>query len=117
MHGLRPDTLWSSAQRVKKGRGRLASSPFYFIRYHFFLQKLSPSFFLFPSLFFFMIYNCDAVILQPTRGELIMVKGLSRVVLLLLFFITVVTTFAWGQVREVTIVYSNDINGQIDPVG
>jgi hypothetical protein len=46
-----------------------------------------------------------------------MVKGLSRVVLLLLFFITVVTTFAWGQVREVTIVYSNDINGQIDPVG
>jgi hypothetical protein len=64
-----------------------------------------------------MIYDCDAVILRHKRGEITMVKRLTRVVLLLLLFITVTTPFAWGQVRQVTILYSNDIQGQIDPVG
>jgi hypothetical protein len=104
-------------RELKRGGGEFPPPLFIFYDYHFFLQKLPRSFFLFLSFFFFMIYTCDAVILRPTRGELIMVKGLSRVVLLLLFFITVVTTFAWGQVRQVTIIYSNNINGLIDPIG
>jgi len=36
---------------------------------------------------------------------------------LLFFFIAVITSYAWGEVRQVTILYSNNVNGQIYPAG
>lgn len=44
-------------------------------------------------------------------------RGLMRIVVALLFFIAGVAPLAWGEVRQVTILYSNDINGQIYPAG
>lgn len=37
----------------------------------------------------------------------------------LLFFLSIMTTapYAWGEVRYITILYSNSINGQIYPAG
>jgi hypothetical protein len=44
-------------------------------------------------------------------------RGLMRIVVALFFFVTGLTSFAWGAVKQVAIIYSNDINGQIDPIG
>jgi hypothetical protein len=46
-----------------------------------------------------------------------MVKGLMRIVAALVFLLLGLTPFAWGEVRQVTIIYSNNINGQIYPAG
>ena len=46
-----------------------------------------------------------------------MLTGVSRIVFLLFLFVTMVTPYAWAQERDVTIVYSNNINGQIYPAG
>jgi hypothetical protein len=46
-----------------------------------------------------------------------MVTRLARIVFLIFLLVTVVAPYAWGQGREVTIVYSNNINGQIYPAG
>jgi hypothetical protein len=46
-----------------------------------------------------------------------MVTGLSRIVFLIFLLVTVVAPYTWAQGREVTIVYSNNINGQIYPAG
>jgi hypothetical protein len=44
-------------------------------------------------------------------------RRLMRIVAAIFFFVMGVTPFAWGEVTQVTIIYSNNINGQIDPVG
>jgi hypothetical protein len=44
-------------------------------------------------------------------------RGLMRIVVALFFFVTGVTPYAWAKGRDVAIVYSNNINGQVDPVG
>ena len=44
-------------------------------------------------------------------------RKLMRIVVALFFFITGVTPFAWAEIRQVTILYSNNINGQIYPAG
>ena len=44
-------------------------------------------------------------------------RKLMKIVVALFFFITGVTSFAWGEIRQVTILYSNSINGQIYPAG
>jgi hypothetical protein len=46
-----------------------------------------------------------------------MVIGVSRILFLIFLFVTLVTPYAWAQGRDVTIVYSNNINGQIYPAG
>lgn len=46
-----------------------------------------------------------------------MARGLMKVVVALFFFVTGVIPFAWGEVRQVNILYSNNINGQIYPAG
>jgi hypothetical protein len=46
-----------------------------------------------------------------------MIAALSRIVLFLFFFVTMVAPYAWTEGRDVTMVYSNDINGQIYPAG
>lgn len=44
-------------------------------------------------------------------------RGLMRIIAALFFFVMGTTPCAWGAVIQVTILYSNDINGQIDPIG
>jgi len=44
-------------------------------------------------------------------------KGLMSIVVALFFFVIGITPFAWGEVRQITILYSNNINGQIYPAG
>ena len=46
-----------------------------------------------------------------------MVTGVSRIAIFLFVFVTMVTPYAWAQGRDVTIIYSNNINGQIYPAG
>jgi hypothetical protein len=46
-----------------------------------------------------------------------MVRGLMSIVVVLFFLVTGVTPSVWGEVKQVTILYSNDINGQIYPAG
>ena len=46
-----------------------------------------------------------------------MAKGLMRIIAALVFLLSGLTSFAWGEVRQVTIVYSNNVNGQIYPAG
>jgi hypothetical protein len=46
-----------------------------------------------------------------------MVRGLMRIVVALFIFVTGTTPLAWGEVRQVTILYSNNVNGQIYPAG
>ncbi|MBN1255720.1 MAG: hypothetical protein JXA50_10645 [Deltaproteobacteria bacterium] len=46
-----------------------------------------------------------------------MAKGLMGIVAALVFLLSGLTPFAWGEVRQVTILYSNSINGQIYPAG
>lgn len=46
-----------------------------------------------------------------------MAKRLMKVVVALFFLVTGITPSAWGGVRQVTIVYSNNVNGQIYPAG
>jgi hypothetical protein len=46
-----------------------------------------------------------------------MARTLTRVLIALLLFATTAISFAWAGSIEVTIIYSNDINGQIDPIG
>ena len=46
-----------------------------------------------------------------------MLTGLSRIFFLLFFFVTMIPPNAWTQGKDVTIVYSNDISGQIYPAG
>ncbi len=47
-----------------------------------------------------------------------MERTLTRVVIaLLLFFATMAISSAGASNTQVTIIYSNDINGQIDPIG
>ena len=50
-------------------------------------------------------------------GGVTMLTELSRIVFLLFFFVTMIPPFAWAKDRDVTIVYSNDISGQIYPAG
>jgi hypothetical protein len=50
-------------------------------------------------------------------GGISMVTGLSRIALVLFFFVTMAAPYAWAEGRDVTIAYSNDINGQIYPAG
>ena len=46
-----------------------------------------------------------------------MVAGVSRIAFLFFVFVTMVTPHAGAQGRDVTVLYSNDINGQIYPAG
>lgn len=46
-----------------------------------------------------------------------MAKRITKIVFYLLFFVTLIVPYAWGEVRQVTILYSNNINGQISPAG
>jgi hypothetical protein len=46
-----------------------------------------------------------------------MVTRLSKIVFIFFLFVTMFTSYAWGENRDVTIVYSNDINGQVYPAG
>jgi hypothetical protein len=47
-----------------------------------------------------------------------MLTGLSRIGFFLFLCVTMVTPYAWANKgRDVTIVYSNNINGQIYPAG
>ena len=46
-----------------------------------------------------------------------MVTRLSRIIFFLLLLVTMYTPYVWGKDKAVTILYSNDINGQIYPVG
>jgi len=46
-----------------------------------------------------------------------MVTGVSRIAFFLFLCVTMVVPYAWAQDRDVTIVYSNNINGQIYPAG
>jgi len=46
-----------------------------------------------------------------------MAKRISWIVFFLLLFVTPIVSYAWGEVRQVTILYSNNINGQIYPAG
>jgi hypothetical protein len=46
-----------------------------------------------------------------------MERTLTRVVIALLFFATMAISSAGASSTQVTIIYSNDINGQIDPSG
>ena len=46
-----------------------------------------------------------------------MVTGVSRIIFFFFLFVTMVTPYALAQGRDVTIVYSNNINGQIYPAG
>lgn len=44
-------------------------------------------------------------------------KKRATVFIALLIFATMVAPYAWAQGRDVTIVYSNNVNGQIYPAG
>ena len=46
-----------------------------------------------------------------------MTKGLMRIAAALVFLLFGLTPLAWGEVRQITIIYSNNINGQIYPAG
>jgi hypothetical protein len=46
-----------------------------------------------------------------------MKKTLAGVFIAALLFVAVTASAAWADSTQVTIIYSNDINGQIDPVG
>lgn len=46
-----------------------------------------------------------------------MVTGLSRIGFFLFLCVIMVTPYAWAKGRDVTIVYSNNISGQIYPAG
>ena len=46
-----------------------------------------------------------------------MVTGVSRIAFFLFLIFTMVVPYAWAQGREVTIVYSNNVNGQVYPAG
>jgi hypothetical protein len=46
-----------------------------------------------------------------------MVTGVSRIVFFLFLIFSMVAPYAWAQGRDVTIVYSNNINGQVYPAG
>jgi len=46
-----------------------------------------------------------------------MERTLTRVVIALLLFATMAISPARASSMQVTIIYSNDINGQIDPLG
>jgi len=46
-----------------------------------------------------------------------MARGLMRIIVAIFFFVTGITPVAWGEVQQVTIIYSNNINGQIYPAG
>ncbi len=46
-----------------------------------------------------------------------MVRPLTRVLIALLLFATMAISSAWASGIQVTIIYSNDITGQIDPIG
>lgn len=50
-------------------------------------------------------------------GGMTMVTRMSRIVLFLFLFVTMVAPYAWGEGRDVAIVYSNNINGQVYPAG
>jgi hypothetical protein len=42
---------------------------------------------------------------------------LTKIFIAPLFFVTIAISSAWAGNAQVTIIYSNNINGQIDPVG
>jgi hypothetical protein len=44
-------------------------------------------------------------------------RRLMRIGAALFFFVMGVAPFAWGEAKQVTIIYSNNINGQVDPSG
>gem|GEM_PF-4314491 len=46
-----------------------------------------------------------------------MVRGLGRVIWFFFLFITLATPYAWGGLRHITILYSNNINGRFNPSG
>ncbi|MBW2038562.1 MAG: hypothetical protein JRI46_03060 [Deltaproteobacteria bacterium] len=46
-----------------------------------------------------------------------MAKRISRIVFFLLFFVALIVPSARSEVRHVTILYSNNINGQVNPSG
>jgi hypothetical protein len=46
-----------------------------------------------------------------------MVTGVSRIVFFLFLFVTMVIPSTWAKGRDITILYSNNINGQIYPAG
>jgi len=46
-----------------------------------------------------------------------MERTLTRVIIALLIFATMAISSAGASSTQVTIIYSNDINGQIDPIG
>ena len=46
-----------------------------------------------------------------------MVTRVSRITIFLFILVTMITPYALAQGRDVTIVYSNNINGQIYPAG
>jgi len=46
-----------------------------------------------------------------------MAQRISRIVIFFFLFVTVVAHFAWGEVKHITILYSNNINGEINPRG
>ena len=46
-----------------------------------------------------------------------MVTRLSRIAFFLFLFVTMVVPYVWGESRDVAIVYSNNINGQVYPAG
>jgi len=49
--------------------------------------------------------------------RLTMERTFTRIVIALLLFATIEISSAWASSTQVTIIYSNDINGQIDPIG
>ena len=46
-----------------------------------------------------------------------MAKRISNIVFFLFLFVTPIVPYAWGEVRQITILYSNNINGQVYPAG
>jgi archaellum component FlaF (FlaF/FlaG flagellin family) len=42
---------------------------------------------------------------------------LTKMFITLLLFVAIIYSSAWAGSEQVTIIYSNNINGQIDPVG
>jgi hypothetical protein len=49
--------------------------------------------------------------------RLIMRGILTKIFITLLLFVAIIHSSAWAGSEQVTIIYSNNINGQIDPVG
>ncbi len=46
-----------------------------------------------------------------------MTERFYRVFLLFFFFSMAIAPCTWGEVKQITILYSNNINGQIHPSG